>query len=244
MNPWSEWFDELADHNDDQLVSDAAHMENEQLEDNSVIEDFDVFDDDDAEVINTDTDPGRVSRRGIIAGVLTGLGVIIVASAAYLVFMKPGSEPRETTVAAETTSTTTSAPVLTDTSSASSSLTSTSALPQRCQGQKPDNDKDLEGVVVAFNKAYFSGDISQLNRLSADGSYLKDVDWPTVLEDQIGASWCVKTKVVNGLTVSASVTAKLTNGEEKIYPQVYHLEKHDGRFQIREIDQPGDTGTT
>lgn len=108
--------------------------------------------------------------------------------------------------------------------------------PVKCPHQVKADEHTPEGAVVAWNTAYFSGDADELTSMIAPDSYLKDTDWGTLLADQVGATWCAKTKKISDTEVQASVTAKLTNGNEVLYPQNYTLVQRDGRYLVAEIE--------
>lgn len=123
------------------------------------------------------------------------------------------------------------------TSTTPASSTSTSAVPvEKCPDQPEVSQESVEGVVVAFQAAYFAGDSSAIGETIAPGSYLAGVDWLTVVGDLVGADFCVKIASVSGDVVEADTTVKTVSGEELLFRQKITVIKTEGGYRIWEIE--------
>lgn len=109
----------------------------------------------------------------------------------------------------------------------------------RCPNQVAADDSTPDGVVVAFQEAYYSGDVAGVKERVAPGSYLEHTDWPTVLKGLEGAEFCVSTTVTTDSTVDADVTVRSTD-DEAMFLQTYTVKKIDDRYKIVAIDDRED----
>lgn len=95
---------------------------------------------------------------------------------------------------------------------------------------------DLQGVVVAFQQAYYAGDSDAVEELLAPTSALQSTDWEQVLEvvKESKREVCTLTRVVDDEVVAADVTVRGAGGVQ-ILLQEYQLAKTGDVFQIVEI---------
>ncbi|WPF66694.1 MULTISPECIES: hypothetical protein [unclassified Corynebacterium] len=93
---------------------------------------------------------------------------------------------------------------------------------------------DPQGVVVAFQQAYYSGDVAGLEALLADDSALRATNWEEVLRAVPQAQVCTTTTVMSDEAVAADVVVTDEVGRN-VYLQEYHLEESKGGFKIMEI---------
>ncbi|MGV0438334.1 hypothetical protein ACUY2L_04010 [Corynebacterium mastitidis] len=116
----------------------------------------------------------------------------------------------------------------------SESASSTAASPA-CEQVEAD-PRDLQGVVVAFQQAYYAGDAEAVERLLSPESALQETDWEQVLEvvGDTGSDVCAVTRVVEDGVVAADVTV-YGKAATQVYLQEYHLNKAGDLFQIMEI---------
>lgn len=157
------------------------------------------------------------------AVVLMGLGAGITSVA----LMKVGSDMRATSV--------------TMTETVTPEVVTTSAAAERCPNQVDADPKDPEGVVVAFQKAYFAADQKKIVALVTEDSYLREVEWVTAVGELKGSTWCVVTKKEPDSTVAASVTVRTSAGEEQIYIQTYTVAKVKDVWRIVSIEDREET---
>lgn len=129
-----------------------------------------------------------------------------------------------------------SATVTTETVVPSPSVTTTSVAQERCPKQVPARDTTMEGVVVAFQQAYFAADYDKLIGFTTDDSYLRDVDWTTAVGELKGADFCAVTKKESDSTVAATVTVRTPGKEELVYRQVYTVTKDKNTWKIAAIE--------
>lgn len=89
---------------------------------------------------------------------------------------------------------------------------------------------DRQGVVVAFQQAYYSGDVAGVEELLADSSPLVATDWPEVLAEASGKSVCTVTRM-RGDEVEADVAVQGDEGR-RVYRQAYALEQAGEDWRI------------
>lgn len=160
------------------------------------------------------------------AAVLMGVG----AGVASIALLKLDSDMRAASVTLTATVTPESSPV-----------TTSEVEDKRCPNQPAADVKTPEGVVVAFQKAYFAADQKKIVGLVTDDSYLREVEWVTSVGELKGSTWCAVTKKETDSTVAASVTVRTPTGEEQIYIQTYTVVKVKDVWRIVSITDREET---
>lgn len=163
---------------------------------------------------------------GAAAAVLMGVG----AGVASIALLKLDSDMRAASVTLTATVTPESSPV-----------TTSEVEDKRCPNQAAADVKTPEGVVVAFQKAYFAADQKKIVGLVTDDSYLREVEWVTSVGELKGSMWCAVTKKETDSTVAASVTVRTPSGEEQIYIQTYTVVKVKDVWRIVSIEDREET---
>lgn len=159
-----------------------------------------------------------------VGAVLMGIG----AGVASIAVVKLNSDMRAASVTM--TATVTAEPPVTS-----------EVVAERCPDQVLADAGSPQGVVVAFQEAYFAADQKKIVGLVADDSYLQEVDWVTAVGDLKGSVWCAVTKEESDSTVAASVTVHTSGGEELLYIQTYTVVKVRDMWKIVSIEDRGET---
>ena len=217
------WFDE-DEHVDGNATEDfeesSAAFDGE--DDLAAEDDFDDY---------TDSSPsprrsGWGSRIAIPLGIAVLVGLGVLGGVKMLSF---GSEEEPEVVASSMPSSSVS--VL----ETPTPVTTTPTEEARCPDQVAADDSTPDGVVVAFQEAYYSGDVAGVKERVAPGSYLERTDWPTVLKGLEGTEFCVSTTVTTDSTVDADVTVRSTD-DEAMFLQTYTVKKVNDEYKIVAID--------
>lgn len=175
--------------------------------------------------------PGQQDSRGAAAmtarwnwwiiGAIIALGMVILGGVMYLRLWAASSGDTSVHDERPRTETVEAAPA-----SESKSL-------DNCHQEEPDRHGE-QGVVVAFQQAYYSGDVARLEDLLAPESALQATNWQEVLDSAPPAEPCVTTMVVDEGVVEANVTVAWEK-EKKTYLQEYYLVENSGVFFIDKI---------
>lgn len=222
------WFDE-DEHVDGNAAEDfeesSAAFDGE--DDLAAEDDFDDY---------TDSSPsprrsGWGSRIAIPLGIAVLVGLGVFGGVKMLSF---GSEEEPPEVVASSTPSPSVSVLETPTP-----VTTTPTEEARCPNQVAADDRTPDGVVVAFQEAYYSGDVAGVKERVAPGSYLERTDWPTLLTGLEGTEFCVKTTVTTDSTVDADVTVRSTD-DEAMFLQTYTVKKVADQYKIVAIDDRED----
>ncbi|WP_284830440.1 hypothetical protein [Corynebacterium mastitidis] len=154
------------------------------------------------------------------------VGMVVIGSAGSLFFWShdaPAESPHEPDLVA---------PGVSFTSAPASEAQQIKAAPA-CQEVEPD-PTDPQGVVVAFQQAYYHQDVAGIEQLLAPNSALRATNWEEVLSVVAPAEVCATTTVTGQGVVAADVT--VTSDEERhVYLQEYHLVEQADGFVIVSI---------